>query len=401
MDLKSNEPFWLIKNRLLATYPSLQDDVACDVLIVGGGITGTLIAHQCIQDGYNTLLIDKREIGNGSTSATTSMLQYEIDVPLYELAELIGKDGAVASYRASCKAIDDLDRIAKKIKSDAGFRQKKSLYYAAWKKDVSKLKKEFEARKDAGFKVKWMEAEDILQQYNIAGTHGGILSEEGASVDAFRLAHEILQYNVRKGLQVYDKTKLTKVDHKRGFNVCSTATGATIKARRIVYCIGYEVATLVPENFVKLLSTFAIVSEVNEEMYRQYNDILIWNTAAPYLYMRTTDDGRFLIGGEDEEFQDPVRRDVLIGTKEQKLLRAFHRTFPKKAFCLDFAWAGTFGETRDGLPYIGEHRDFKNSYFVCGFGGNGITFSVTGMGMVSKWLQGKEHPLSRFFKFGR
>ncbi len=401
MDLKSNEPFWLIKNGLLATYPSLQDDLACDVLVVGGGITGTLIAHQCIQDGYNTLLIDKREICNGSTSATTSMLQYEIDMPLHELSELIGKDGAVASYRACCKAIDDLGRIAKKIKSDAGFRQKNSLYYAAWKKDVSKLKKEFEARKDAGFKVEWMEAEDILRQYNIAGAHGGILSREGGSVDAFRLAHEVLQYNVRKGLQVYDKTELTKVEYKRGFNVCTTATGATIKARRIVYCIGYEVANLVPENFVKLLSTFAIVSEVNEEMYRQYNDILIWNTAAPYLYMRTTDDGRFLIGGEDEEFQDPVRRDVLIGTKEQKLLHAFHRIFPKKDFCLDFAWAGTFGETRDGLPYIGEHRDFKNSYFVCGFGGNGITFSVTGMGMVSKWLQGKEHPLSMYFKFGR
>src|SRR5690606_35440260 len=100
MDLKSNEPFWLIKNGLLATYPSLQDDVACDVLIVGGGITGTLIAHQCIQDGYNTLLIDKREICNGSTSATTSMLLYKIDVPLHDLSELIGKDGAVASYRA-------------------------------------------------------------------------------------------------------------------------------------------------------------------------------------------------------------------------------------------------------------------------------------------------------------
>jgi len=74
MDLKSYEPFWLIKNGLPASYPSLKHNATCDVLVVGGGITGSLIAHQCIQDGYDTILIDKREIANGSSSATTSML---------------------------------------------------------------------------------------------------------------------------------------------------------------------------------------------------------------------------------------------------------------------------------------------------------------------------------------
>ena len=72
MDLKSNEPFWLIKNGLLQSYPSLKTDETCDILIIGGGITGSLIAHQCIEDGFRTILIDKREICNGSTSVTDS-----------------------------------------------------------------------------------------------------------------------------------------------------------------------------------------------------------------------------------------------------------------------------------------------------------------------------------------
>lgn len=87
MDLKSNEPFWLVKNGIISSYPSLKNDETCDALIIGGGITGSLIAHQMVKDGHKTILIDKREIANGSTSATTSMLQYEIDVPLYELIE--------------------------------------------------------------------------------------------------------------------------------------------------------------------------------------------------------------------------------------------------------------------------------------------------------------------------
>jgi len=401
MDLKSNEPFWLVKNGLLATYPSLYTDATCDVLIVGGGITGSLIAHQCIQDGYSTILIDKREISHGSSSATTSMLQYEIDTPLWELIEMVGEKGAVASYKACSKAIDDLGRVTRQVNSKAGFKKKDSLYFAALKKDVNRLKKEFEARKKAGFEVQWMEADEILKKYDLHNTYGGILSKQGASVDAFMLVHEILTYNRKKGLQVYDRVKLMEVKYGARQNKVSLNTGATITCKKIVYCVGYESATMIKEKFVDLISTYAIVSEVEPSKCKKYNDILVWNTADPYIYLRTTDDDRLLIGGEDEEFRNPLKRDALIGKKEQRLLKSFEKYLPHVPFRTDFVWAGTFGETKDGLPYIGEHQDFKNSYFVLGFGGNGITFSVTGMEMVSKWLQGKKHLLTPYFAFGR
>lgn len=401
MDLKSNEPFWLVKNGLLNNYPSLQDDRSCDVLIVGGGITGALIAHQCMGDGKKCILIDKREIVNGSSAATTSMLQYEIDVPLYRLKELIGEEAAIASYRACGEAIGKLGEIAKKIRSKAGFRTKKSLYYAARKKDVSWLKQEFESRQEAGFDVKWLTEQDISERYAIQGAYAGILSGLGASIDAFCFTHELLAYNVKRGLLIFDKTGLENVVYKPGYNAVMTSTGAKIKAKKIIYCTGYETTNLIPEKFVDLLSTFAIVSEVDKEQYQRYRDLLIWNTAEPYLYMRTTDDNRFLIGGEDEEFRDPVKRDMLISKKSLKLEKSFNKTFADRTFRTDFTWAGTFGTTKDGLPYIGIHKKFKNSYFVCGFGGNGITFSVAAMDMASCWLNNLSHPLDEWFRFGR
>lgn len=72
MKIRSSEPFWLEKNGILNSYPSLRKDEKTKILIVGGGITGSLIAHQCMKDGYETVLIDKREIAHGSTSVTTS-----------------------------------------------------------------------------------------------------------------------------------------------------------------------------------------------------------------------------------------------------------------------------------------------------------------------------------------
>ncbi|HFK5545272.1 TPA: NAD(P)/FAD-dependent oxidoreductase [Elizabethkingia anophelis] len=401
MDLKSNEPFWLIKNGLIQSFPSLMENKTCDVLIVGGGITGSLIAHQCIKDGYNTILIDKREIANGSTSATTSMLQYEIDIPLYKLSEMIGDEGAIASYKACSDSIDTIEDIVKQIHARAGYKKKKSLYFAARKKDVQWLQKEFEARKNAGFNVKWLSADSILKQYGIEKTYGGILSAQGASVDAFMLVHKILAYNQKKGLQIYDRTELKEVKSGKTFNEVTLNTKAIIKAKKIIYCTGYESTNLIKENFVKLISTYAIASEAKPEKYKKFNNLLVWNTEDPYIYLRTTDDGRILIGGEDEDFRNPDKRDSLITDKEQKLLRSFHNYLPLTEFQSDFAWAGTFGTTKDGLPYIGEHKDFPNSYFVLGFGGNGITFSVVGMEMVSSWLKGEKHKLTEWFRFHR
>jgi glycine/D-amino acid oxidase-like deaminating enzyme len=392
MKLKSNEPFWLVKNGLLHTYPSLRANINTDILVVGGGITGSLIAHQCMEDGYETVVMDRREICNGSTSATTSMLQYEIDKPLYRLIELIGEEGAVLSYKACSAAIDTLQHLVNKIHSAAGFKKKDSLFFAEKKKDIANLLKEFEARKKAGFPVSWLSQEDIVNTFGIAKTYGGILSKQGASMDAFVFAHDLLHYNAKRGLKIFDKTNLEKITYTARKAVATTEDGFEINCKKIIYCNGFESIELVKDDFVDLISTYAIVGEPQDKATNPIRDLLVWNTGNPYLYMRATDDGRILIGGGDENFRNPNKRDALISRKSKYLAHKLHT---------HFTWAGTFGATKDGLPYIGTHPDFPHSYFVLGFGGNGITFSVIGMEMVSAMLQKKQHALSPYFKFKR
>ena len=401
MRLTSVEPFWLVKNGIINSYPSLDENIETDIVIVGAGITGSLIAHQCIADGYKTVIIDRREVCHGSTSATTSMLQYEIDKPLFELIDMIGEEGAVLSYKACFDSIDKLQKISKSIKSTCGFEKKESLFFASFKKDVFWLKKEFEARKKHGFPVKWLEAETIKKNYQLENSYGGILSDQGGSIDAFQLAHDLLHYNHKKGLQVFDKTDIAKIEYRSKDVLVHTEFEKTIKAKKIIFCNGFESTEIIKEKIVNLLSTYAVVGEQNGDDQSYIQNTLFWNTAEPYNYMRTTDDNRLLIGGEDEDFVDADKRDALLKKKALKLKKTLAKILPNYDFRIDFGWAGTFGETKDGLPYIGKHADFKNAYFVLGFGGNGITFSAIGMDMVSAMLKGKTHKLSEYFKFGR
>jgi glycine/D-amino acid oxidase-like deaminating enzyme len=117
--------------------------------------------------------------------------------------------------------------------------------------------------------------------------------------------------------------------------------------------------------------------------------------------LRTTQDGRAMIGGEDTLFKSEILRDKLLPKKAQKLMTRFHELFPDIPARLDFAWAGTFGQTRDGLAYIGQTEEFPGAHFALGFGGNGITFSVIAAEIIRDTICGKVNPDAFLFRFGR
>lgn len=130
MGLKSGSPFWIVKNGLLHAYPRLQQSIQCDVLIVGAGITGALIADHMTRAGMNVCLIDSREAGWGSTSASTALLQYEIDTELQDLAKRYGEADAVLAYKSCEQAIFSLQKLAKTL-GGIVFQPMQSLYFAS------------------------------------------------------------------------------------------------------------------------------------------------------------------------------------------------------------------------------------------------------------------------------
>ena len=400
MKLSSGYPLSLIKNGLLFSYPKLDKNIKTDVLVLGGGISGALTAHYLIQEGIDCTLVDARSIGLGSTCASTSLVQYEIDTPLHQLIELVGEKNAVRSYKLGCSAITKLAALARKT-GLKDFEMKKSLYSAAYKKDISFLKKEFESRKKYGLKVKYLDEEKVFKEFRFSSP-GAILSEVAAATDTYLLTHRLLQYNVSKGLKVYDRTPVVSIRHHRLNVQLKTQEKFTITAKKLVYATGYEVVNFISKPIVKLASTYATASEpFNSPIKLGKNDPVIWNTAKPYLYLRTTNDNRIIIGGRDEEFFSHIKRDKLIPQKTKQLQNDFKKIFPSIPFKAEFSWAGIFGSTKDGLPYIGAYKNLPNSFFALGFGGNGITFSQVAGEIIASLIKGKKNKDAGIFSFER
>src|ERR1700760_4266655 len=104
--IRSQQPYWLLRNGIGDASLDLRKSMECDVLIVGAGITGALIANELTDENRQVIVIDHRDVALGSTSASTALLQYEIDRDLTELIELVGLERAQIAYRAGIESID-------------------------------------------------------------------------------------------------------------------------------------------------------------------------------------------------------------------------------------------------------------------------------------------------------
>jgi glycine/D-amino acid oxidase-like deaminating enzyme len=400
VDIKSGYPFSLIRNGLVFDYPKLETGLHAPVVILGGGISGALTAFHLVQKNIPCVVLDARSIGLGSTCASTSLLQYEIDVPLHRLARMIGAKNACTAYWLCRDAIDKLFVVAE----TTGFKdieRKKSLYYAAFRKDVPGLEEEFRIRKLQEFDITYFNESALFTSTGIRAP-AAILSADGAQTDAYAFTHAIHQYNLQKGARVFDRTPVRHIQHKTRSVELTTAEGHKIIARKLVYANGYEVVNYIDKPIVKLHSTYATVSEPLSRAKPYWkDDMLIWNTAHPYLYMRTVAGNRILVGGRDEDFFSPRKRDLLIRAKAKKLTADFRKLFPDISFIPEFSWTGTFGSTRDGLPFIGRYKKLPNSYFALGFGGNGITFSLIAAEIITALLTGAKYSRRNIFSFDR
>jgi len=402
MDLRSEYPYWLLKDGIINSYPSLGKDIQIEVLIIGAGITGALMAYHLGKAGFKIAIVDKRHAGMGSTAASTGLLQYEIDTPLRKLISLVGEKNAIKSYALCVEAITKLHTVAKDVAADFEFEFKPSFQYASRQSHVNDLRKEFELRRAHHLsQIEWLDPKDIKAKFGFDAP-GGLLSADGAQVNAYKLTHHLLKYCIDKfDLQVYDNTAIVKSKTSGTEAELMTNEGRRIKAKHLIICAGYESESYLPMKVEIRNTTYAIISEPFASNKFWFENALIWETAIPYLYMRTTRDNRILVGGRDDHFYNPAKRDRRLPDKAEKLVKDFNKRFPHLPFKIDFQWAGIFCATKDGLPFIGKVDKQSNTYFALGFGGNGITFSLMAAEITRDVLSGKKNENADLFSFSR
>lgn len=377
---------------------SLRRDIRCDVLVIGAGISGALIAERLTDDGLDVAIIDRRGPLAGSTTASTALLQYELDMPLSRLARRIGLARAERLWRRSKLALDALDERLRRLGLGDGCAPRSSLYLQGDVLDADGLREEAAARRRAGFEVSFLARGEVDRAYRIKG-RAALLGHGGFTADPRALAAGFLRAALARKARLYAPVEAMEVEPLASGAAVRT-NGPSIRARAVVFATGYEMPKGVPSKGHRVNSTWALATRPQPRAAWR-DEVMISEASDPYLYLRVGPAGRIVCGGEDEAAVDQATRDALIPQKiaalEAKLARLMPHLDPKA----DYTWAGSFGTSPTGSPSIGAVPGMKNCFAALGYGGNGITFSMLSAQILAAAIGGHDDPDGDLFSFRR
>jgi glycine/D-amino acid oxidase-like deaminating enzyme len=398
MDLRSGCPYWTREvGDEPVRAPVLDGDVSAEVVVLGAGITGALAAHCLTEAGVDCVVVDRRDVARGSTAASTGLLQYEVDKPLVELSAIAGPHVARRAYQLGREAIDEFARLVAKLGDGCGFARTRSLFLATSAASGDALRAECDARRAIGLAVDYLDGAALKRSFGI-DRPAALLSAQAASVDPVRLTSALIERAAARGARVFGHTEVTRYQPGADGVTLTTSAGCAVRARHVLFATGYETPEFLRDVRVRLRTTYALATEAVGSAHPMP---LIWETGTPYFYLRS-DGGRLIIGGEDDDFEDPGTRDARLPQKVHVLRRKLAALMPAVGdVAVDCSWAGTFAETPDALPYVGPHREFPGGLFALGYGGNGITFALIAARILRDRILGRANADAELFRFDR
>lgn len=377
---------------------SLNGDLSCEILVIGAGVSGALVAQALSAQGRDVAIIDKGAPGEGSTTASTCLLLFEIDSPLTVLADKIGKEKAARVWQRSFRAMRNLTEKVRALDIDCDYALRDALLLPGNVLGPAGLRREREARVALGFPSRIMERDELLREFGI-DRPCAILSGNAAEAHPVKLALGLLRRAQAQGAKLFSPVEAASIETGKRHAVVTTRDGRRIAAGFVVFCCGYQLPEFLAVKRHQIVSTWAAATRPQPQNLWP-SRALIWEAASPYLYIRTMSDGRVLIGGEDEDHNDNARRIRRTPAKLARFRRKLARLMPQLDFEVDYAWSGAFGSSSTGLPMIGNVPGLPRVCAVLGFGGNGTTYAQIASEMIANALGGNAEPDIDLFAFG-
>lgn len=361
-----------------------------DVAIVGAGVMGAMLAERLATSGRRIALFDRRPPGHGSTAASTALVMWAADVPLTHLASRIGAEEAVRRWQRVHAAVRALAERIDRLNIDAARVDRPELYLAGTLLDEAALAVEGEARRTVGLPSTFLEGDAVASRFGLPA-RAALLSEGSYEVDPVRLTLSLLGRARRHDATITYPVDIGAIEQTGAGNILHVADGRSVAAREVILATGYERARwFLPEVF-SVSSSYAIATPPGTAPLWREN-AMIWEASSPYMYARSTSDGRVIAGGEDESFEDGTRRDALIGEKRGTLQAKLAKMIGQDDVPVDCAWGAAFGSSPDGLPAIGRAANHDGVWLASGFGGNGVSFAALAAELIAAELSGNPDP---------
>lgn len=347
----------------LPTFPPLEGDTSTDVLIIGGGIAGILLAYRLQSAGIPYLLLERGRICQGTTGHTTAKITVHPGIVYADLLERTGSETARLYYRANLAAFREYASLCRLI--DCDYTTEDSYLYS--RRDRRLLERELRALERIGCEAS-LRDELALP----LSTVGGICVEKQAHFHPLKFLAAIAH-----GLNIREQTHVTHVER----NLALTERG-NVKASRIV------VTTHFP--FLGLRGGYPL------KMYQHRSYVLALRGAEAPSGMYADENKKgfsFRTAGELLLLGGGGHRTGKQGGGYTALRELAAQHYPNaEEIC---HWAAQDCISLDGLPYVGQYaRSTPTLYTATGFNKWGMVGAMLASRLLLSAVTGDEEPAS-------
>lgn len=382
-------PYFTDTKSLIQQYNYLQENIECDILVIGGGINGAITAYNFSKENLKVVLIDKSQIGKTSTSVATALLEYQLDEHANSLSSFLSKEEVLTAYNLGKSAIKEIESFISENGNHCHFSKRPTFVYTNKKSEVNEIFEEYSFRIKNNLSAEFFDSNN--NPFPFAIKAGFYSQDGGAELNPYIYTHQLVEEGKKNGLLVFENTECIRLEHQTDKVVARLKFDKTITSKKVVICTGYDTYFSDSKPLSKLYTSYSITTAPIKKI-SWYNRALLHDNSNPYHYIRLTYDNRIIIGGEDTRLYCKIKQKK-AERKYKKLHKHLIKLFPQlENLQIEYKFCGVFGTTSNNLGIVGFKQEQPNIYYNLGYGANGIINSTYASKMLVDLYKGIVHP---------
>jgi glycine/D-amino acid oxidase-like deaminating enzyme len=373
-------------------------------VIVGAGLTGCATAYACAVAGLRAVVLEAGRIGQGGSGRSAGLLLSDPGPSFRELSEAHGLRAARRAFQAWRRGTLDAAALIRRLGIRCGLDAKDALLVATTREEEKALHREFVARAEARLDVAWLGRRQV-QKETALETGVAVKVHETFGLDPYRTVIGTARAAATRGVAFFERSAVTKVRFGRKHVEVLTDT-ASIRAATVIVTTGLPgVEFRQLRRHFKRRETYLVLTEPMPAAMRKVvgpREATIADTRMPRHRIRWMEDDRILIGGADQPMTSPRTREAVLVQRTGQLMYELSTMYPAISGLMPaYGWDLTYGDTADGLPYIGPHRNFPHHLFAFGGRGDSITGAFLAARILVRAALGEPDKTDEVFAFTR
>ena len=384
-------------------FPRYRGDRTADVVIVGGGLTGCACAYACAVAGLETVLLEGDRIGGGRSGRSAGLMTPDPGPSFRDVSAAHGLRAARRVFETWRRGALDGAALLRRLGINCYLASREALVVAGSDHERV-LKREYEARRDAGLDVAWLSRNQILARMRGDGA-GGMKTRDGFALDPYRACVGLATEARRRGTVFFERSHVQKVRFTRKFADVLVEQG-TIRTRKVIVATGTASAEFKSlQRHLDRREAYLVMTErVPAAVRRQLGDpaVVLADVAVPPHYIAWTRDERLIVAGGDQK-ETPLRtRPAVLVQRTGQLMYEVLKKYPAiSGLQPEYGWESIYGQTADGLMYIGAHRNYPHHLFALGGGAISVTGAFVAARILVRAAQGAAEKADEVFGWNR